>query len=522
MVVAKYTLAGLLISISLLLACGENDRENEPSPTAEPVSAEAVQPTAVPTPTTDTPTPVPSPTFRPQNVIPPTVPAPTAEPVSAEAVQPTAVPTPTTNTPTPVPSPTFRPQNVILPTVPVPTAEPTIGSIFSKNLAAAAIRMSSVRGLSLPLGTLVDRVLLSPMEFRDVMSELWEKSRSAIEGDQLLYETLGLMDGEENLYDLIFTLNTEGLLGFFDIDEQTLYVVQDGEEVTPAIERTYVHEYVDKLQEANFDIKAIIDANEENIDAVRALEAVAEGSATVAAFFYINQYMTPDEREASQPELPEAVREALDAMPYAAIRVFVFPFVEGVDFAVNLYQEGEGWALVDEALEQPPASTEQILHSEKYVEGEMPIPVEMPDLEWILGRDWERIRTNRLGELFIRAWLETDFSPAEAATASTGWGGDAYSLFKGPNGQSIMVLTAVWDSIPDAEEFFNTVQRHTEARTGVMWEDSQIAEDAVAISLPDRTMYVERKDATTLIIVSPDDDYTESVRQAMAEPLNLD
>ena len=55
-----------------------------------------------------------------------------------------------------------------------------------------------------------------------------------------------------------------------------------------------------------------------------------------------------------------------------------------------------------------------------------------------------------------------------------------------------------------------------------MWDDSQIAEDAAVISLPDRTMYVERKDATTLMIVSPDAAYTETVRKAMAGPLSLD
>lgn len=476
MVAMKHTLASLLLSIPLLLACRENDRESDLSPTPEPVSTEAAQPPVDPTATTDTPTPA--------------------------------------------PSPTFFPQNVILPTVPVPTIEPNIGSIISKELAAAAIRMNSVRGLS--SGTLVNRAFLSSMEFEDVMSDLLETSRSAIESDQLLYETLGLMEGEENLYDLTLTLNSEGVLGFFDLDKRTLYVVGDGGEVTPPLERTYVHEYVHHLQEATFDIGAKIDAAAENMDAVRALEAVAEGSASIAAFIYINQFMSTEERDSSQPELPEVVREALDVIPYAAIRIFVFPFAEGVDFAVNLYQEGEGWDLVNGALEQPPVSTEQILHSEKYLEGEIPIPVEIPELGWILGEGWERVRTNRLGELFIRAWLETDFSSAEAATASTGWGGDAYSLFKGPDGQSLLVLLVVWDSIQDANEFFDTVQRHTEARTGIMWNDSQIAEDATAISLPGRTMYIERKDATTLMIVSPDSTYTETVRQAVAEQLNLD
>ena len=467
MIAMKHTLASLLLSIPLLLACRENDRESDLSPTPEPVSTEAAQPTVTPTAATDTPTPV--------------------------------------------PSPTFFPQNVILPTVPVPTIEPNIGSIISKELAAAAIRMNSVRGLS--SGTLVNREFLSAMEFKDVMSDLLETSRSAIESDQLLYETLGLMEGEENLYDLTLTLNSEGVLGFFDLDKRTLYVVGDEGEVTHPLESTYVHEYVHHLQEANFDIGAKIDAATENMDAVRAMEAVAEGSARIAEIFYINRYMSPEEKDSSQPELPEAVREALDVTPYAAIRMFAFPFVEGVDFAVNLYQEGEGWDLVNGALEQPPVSTEQILHSEKYIEGELPISIEIPELGWILGGGWEHVRTNRLGEFFIRAWLETDFSPVEAATASIGWGGDAYSLFRGPDGQGLLVLLVVWDSIQDANEFFDTVQRHTEERTGVMWNDSQTTEDAAAISLPDRTMYVKRKDAATLMIVAPDPAYTETVRQ---------
>ena len=85
--------------------------------------------------------------------------------------------------------------------------------------------------------------------------------------------------------------------------------------------------------------------------------------------------------------------------PYIAIRTFVFPFAEGLDFAVQLFQAAGGWSLINQVLETPPASTEQVLHLEKYAAGEMPIGIEMPDLGWVLGDGWKHVRTGVLGEL---------------------------------------------------------------------------------------------------------------------------
>ena len=211
----------------------------------------------------------------------------------------------------------------------------------------------------------------------------------------------------------------------------------------------------------------------------------------------------------------------LEYGPYIAIRTFVFPFAEGLDFAVQLFQAAGNWSLINQALETPPASTEQVLHLDKYAAGEMPISVEMPDLAWVLGGGWKHVRTGVLGELIITAWLETDFSPQAASIAATGWGGDAYSLFEGPDGQGVLVLATVWDSEQDAEEFFATVQQHTVARSGVGWEDSAIATESGSATLPDRTVYAERKGARSLFIIAPSAELVENLRQAAAGPLEL-
>ncbi len=463
----------------LLAACGSDADEAQPSPTVPSV------PTAVPSPT----------------------PAPTSTPEP-------------TSTAAPVATPTFSAGNVILPTVAVPTPTPNTGNRFARALDGAALQMNTVRELSSE--GRVNREFMSTEDLKALMLGLFEESKAEIEDDQLLYETLGLMNSDESLYDILLALNSEGILGFFHPDDKKLYVVQDSDDFSPADERTYVHEYVHHLQEVNFDVKTKLDVTENNYDASRALRALLEGDATIAEFIYLNQQMEPEEQEASEPPPSDKLNEALDAAPYIAIRTFVFPYVEGVDFAVELFQAAGGWEALDEALDNPPVSTEQVLHIQKYISGEPPIEVKMPELLWILGNGWEHVRTDNLGEIFIRAWLEADFSPQQAAIGSSGWGGDAYSLFEGPDDQSVLVLPIVWDSDRDAEEFFETVQAHTEARTGVAWDDSSLAVNARIHSMPDRTIYIEQDILVTLMILTPTPDFVATIRQAMALALELD
>ena len=373
-----------------------------------------------------------------------------------------------------------------------------------------------------PLETILERQFLTPDEFRELISDAYEGRRDKIEGDQLLYETLGLMGSSVSLYDILLTFSTEGTFGWFDLEDERQYVVLDSEELTLTHERSYVNEYVNHLQAVNFDIRAKYNATEGNDDARLALLGLLEGDAGISEYIYTSEHFTPDEQESSILQPNATFREALNMAPYIAIRTFVFPFAEGLDFAVQLFQAAGGWGAINQALENPPASTEQVLHLDKYAAGEMPIEIEMPDVGWVLGDEWSHVRTGVLGELFIMAWLETDFSPQATSIAAAGWGGDAYSLFEGPDGQGVLVLATVWDSEQDAEEFFVTMQQHAEARSGVGWEDSAITLDAATLSLPDRTVYAERNGARILQIYSPSPELVDALRQAAAGPLELE
>ncbi len=471
-----------LLAVLVLAACGGDATDSDPTATAESAPTQDASPTPDPTP----------------------VPEPTSAPAT--------------------PTPSSTSENPILPTVPVPLEEPNIDNINARKLARAGVRTNLIRGLTLtaPLETILERQSLTPDEFRALISGVYEGRRDKIEGDQLLYETLGLMGPGVSLYDILLTFSTEGTLGWFDLENERQYVVLDSEELTLSHERTYVNEYVNHLQAVNFDIKTKYDATESNDDARLALRALLEGDSAIGEFVYTSEHFTPEEQEASILEPNEAFREALNMAPYIAIRTFVFPFAEGLDFAVQLFQAAGGWGAINRALETPPVSTEQVLHLDKYAAGELPIDVEMPDLDWVIGDEWEHVRTGTLGELFIMGWLETDFSPQAAFIAAQGWGGDAYSLFEGPDGEGLLVLATVWDTEQDADEFFATMQQHAEARSGVGWEDSGNVPEAGILTLPDRTVYAERKGAHILQIYAPRAELVDTVRQAVAGPLELE
>jgi len=117
------------------------------------------------------------------------------------------------------------------------------------------------------------------------------------------------------------------------------------------------------------------------------------------------------------------------------------------------------------AFTQPPLSSEQVLHPDKYwipAERDDPIPVRFEADELPAG--WEKLAEDTLGEIMLGLFVEP---PAERSgmkgqlailgakftyPASEGWGGDRYVLLgKGP--ARVLLCATVWDTAADAEEF---------------------------------------------------------------------
>ncbi len=150
---------------------------------------------------------------------------------------------------------------------------------------------------------------------------------------------------------------------------------------------------------------------------------------------------------------------------------FVFPYQYGQVFVQTLYERG-GWEAIDQAYQNLPVSTEQILHPERYPEN-VPVPVNLPDLSAVMGDGWRELDRGVMGEwytfLILAHGLDSGarLDIAQAEEAAEGWGGDAYVVYYNEQESStVMVLTSVWESSMDLEEFAAAFIDYATARFG--------------------------------------------------------
>jgi hypothetical protein len=115
-----------------------------------------------------------------------------------------------------------------------------------------------------------------------------------------------------------------------------------------------------------------------------------------------------------------------------------------------------GYGAVNDAYENLPLSSEQILHPEKYLAGEEPVDVDIrDDLAAVFGSGWTLDTRDTLGELQLKVWLrEGGLLGDQARIATEGWGGDRIALLAAPDsGGDVIVISTAWDSAADAAEF---------------------------------------------------------------------
>ncbi|KPK10021.1 MAG: hypothetical protein AMJ56_09255, partial [Anaerolineae bacterium SG8_19] len=93
------------------------------------------------------------------------------------------------------------------------------------------------------------------------------------------------------------------------------------------------------------------------------------------------------------------------------------------------------------AWQNLPQSTEQIIHPDRYLAGDLPEIVALPPLTDTLGIGWTRLEEATLGEFLLREYLGQQLDETEVETAATGWGGDRYAVYwHQDNEELVMVL----------------------------------------------------------------------------------
>jgi hypothetical protein len=331
---------------------------------------------------------------------------------------------------------------------------------------------SAIRGLMVI--NPVDRHFPTRDEVRAYVNESLEgeDSDQIFEAARHFYAAFGFIAGEMDLRQIYSELLSSQIAGYYDTETKEMNtVLMSGNRPSttlPALEAiTYSHEYTHALQDQYYNLDDFISEtiNLENPDEAQARLSLVEGDAS----YVMNQYTLELAEESPLTLLMQAAILSMSgstAMPAGTPDILIdelmSPYVDGLGFVQALVETG-GYELVDEAFENPPVSTEQILHPERYLAGDMPVDVTLADDSFDEATGWQVIFDRRLGEFYLSAYLDQYLGALDASIAAAGWGGDRYRIYYNPQtDENAFILKIVWDTPEEANGFASAMAEYGE------------------------------------------------------------
>lgn len=394
-------------------------------------------------------------------------------PTSFATLAPTPTPRPTfglapTWTPTPIPSATYTP--TVTPT-PIPSQTPTLappGPTAMSEMKRLEQQVIELRGLE-QIHEVPRYVTTRPRYLEAFNTEVYTPDRLVkMQYEEWSLKAMGMISPTFSMVEYALNSSMAGVSGVYIPWKKEIYVF--GLRFSGVEAFVYVHEFDHALVDQHYDFNTQLGAYPDcrwDTQRCQAISALVEGDATLLMYLWWQQYASYETwLDFWYYTPPSVLPSGQDPPPYLGPQS-MFPYDQGFEFVNKLYERG-GWPQVNRAYTNPPLSSEQILHPEKYFNGEGPIPVEDPRLDAALGGDWTLTGSDSLGEWMTYLLLGYGFNVGAqlgdetAQQAASGWGGDHYqTAHNAQTNQSVFAAHWIWDSQAAANEFndaFGTYQ----------------------------------------------------------------
>jgi hypothetical protein len=319
-------------------------------------------------------------------------------------------------------------------------------------------------------GTLASRAIARDAADAQIAAALAARITTADLGaEEVMLKRLGLIAGAADYAKLWAASASAAAVATYDPATRRLLVPDflplDGQRVA------LIHEVAHAIADQRFDLRSFLAPPPQTIvvlsgDATRARLALVEGDATLATMEVTDPsgaFLRPTALASLTDRLRAAAGEGRPPW-LAALSQFVH--VDGLLFVART-RARQPWSAIDGLWRDPPASSEQVLHPDRYDACENPIPIPESVMPSLPGFEPPRA-SDVLGELVVRAWLATALPPDTAARAATGWGGDRAAVYRpaavrpdggapsavtgGPSAPALGWLT-VWDDGGEADDF---------------------------------------------------------------------
>jgi hypothetical protein len=349
--------------------------------------------------------------------------------------------------------------------IPVGQVPPEVAAITGRTLHNAS------RARMLKVKEPVKLKVLSGAELVNVVKKKVQTDipKDQIKGEGHAYAALGLIPHGYAYEDETYAMLEEELAGLYIPEDKTMYVAKgiSGDE----LETTLAHELVHALQDQHFGIGDKMKFKPGESDMIAAVHAMAEGDATSAMFdarimsevgeealkFKNATNLIPDKdpEELLELELKNKKKPSkISTAPRFLAVGLLAPYADGMRFVHGMRRRGGplGWKAVDQAWARPPATTEQLLHLDKYDANEPAIDVPVATgnaLGTSFKKTYDEIFGEQEGRIAFAEWMDVKTSKKAAG----GWGGDRVTLFEDGDKHAV-TWRIVFDNVDEATEAF--------------------------------------------------------------------
>jgi hypothetical protein len=371
--------------------------------------------------------------------------------------------------------------------------------------------------------------VLSREEFQRQRSENATSNASFDAWNDQVWEALFIIGEDREANEALQSATGETTAGFYAPSDDRIRIITDSPDSPTINNATLVHELVHALQDQNGDLGEQITATETQ-DAGLATDGVVEGEAN-----YIEQrYTDRCGAEWGCVATPSSGGGPGEPPNLGILLTLLHPYSDGPVY-INWLLERGGWEAVDGAFEDPPESTEQVIH----LTDEEPVPIEYTDRArngWETfpnqgegGSDtvgeasmyvmfWYQARTARAQTVSPRSVVQTT-GPYDIynydAEPSAGWGNDRvfpYEKGSGEDAQYGYVWVTEWDTERDATQFVEAYGQILVAQ-GVSEFDGE-GEYVVPSGEFADAFRIDRQGTTVTIVNAPTADDLSDIRPA--------
>jgi hypothetical protein len=299
----------------------------------------------------------------------------------------------------------------------------------------------------LPIKSTVKRQIISRETVESNLKKKFEEDESAkrLQQSEIVLKKFGMLDRDFALKPFLLALLKEQIEAYYDPKAKTVYMLDwvDVEEQKPVLAHELTHALQDQhsnLEKWNDQTPAVVSINYAgDVDHVKrdemdtARQAVVEGQATAVMMDYILKPM--GKSLVKNPEVMEAIGQQMNGAesspvlaraPLLLSESMLFPYREGLSFEQDVWMDQGQAAAFTGALDQPPASSWEILNPREYEKRHAPSVPLLPNIHPLLDPLYKPYDIGQIGQLDLRILAQLFGGEQAARDLTPAWDGGIY------------------------------------------------------------------------------------------------